>query len=275
MKRLLTGTVGAALVAVAIFALPGVWFFWLCVGVMELAAIEFVRIGRHWAPRAPLWLLLVLVPVTSAAIGLLLPELADPPFSRLVIAILGLGLVYVIAIVVLWARTPVEQALPALGILCFGLPYLALPAVSLSGVKSADPWLLVLLLAIVWIGDSTAYYGGSTLGRHKLAPRVSPNKTLEGAIAGLLGSLAACVAWSLWRLDRVDTGLLVLAGLCAIAAQLGDLVESMMKRGANVKDSGTLLPGHGGALDRLDALLFAAPLFYAVILMVGAEAFSP
>lgn len=275
MKRLLTGTIGAVLVTVAIFALPGAWFFWLCVGVMELAALELIRIGRHWAPRAPLWLLLVLVPVASAAMGLLLPLLADPPFSRLVIAILALGLVYVIAVVVLWARTPVEQALPAIGILSFGVPYLALPAVSLSGIRDADPWLLVLLLAIVWIGDSAAYYGGSTLGRRKLAPRVSPNKTLEGALAGLVGSLVACLVWSLWRLDRVDPGLLGLAGLCAIAAQVGDLVESMMKRGADVKDSGTLLPGHGGALDRLDALLFSAPLFFAVLLVVGAERFSP
>lgn len=275
MKRLFSGTIGATLVAVAIFALPGVWFFWLSVGIMELAAIELVRLSRQWTPRAPLWLLLVLVPVASTVLGLALPLLADPPFSRLVIAILALGLVYVIAIVVLCARTPVEQALPALGILSFAVPYLALPAVSLSGVRSADPWLLILLLAIVWTGDTAAYYGGSAFGRHKLAPRVSPNKTWEGAVAGFVGSLAACLAWSLWRLDRVDTGLLVLAGLCAVAAQLGDLVESMMKRGANVKDSGTLLPGHGGALDRLDALLFSAPLFYAAILLVGAERFSP
>jgi phosphatidate cytidylyltransferase len=122
---------------------------------------------------------------------------------------------------------------------------------------------LLVLFAIVWLGDTAAYYGGRALGRHALAPRVSPKKTVEGAIAGLFASIVAGIAMGIWRYSGASW--LNLAAICAITAvarQVGDLAESALKRSAHVKDSSSILPGHGGILDRLDSLLFAAPTFF-------------
>jgi phosphatidate cytidylyltransferase len=116
---------------------------------------------------------------------------------------------------------------------------------------------------VVWVGDSAAYYGGRIFGRHTLAPRISPKKTVEGAVAGLAGSVAAGVFLERWLIS--NERVLSMALIClvaAIAGQIGDLAESALKRSAGVKDSSSLLPGHGGMLDRLDSLLFAAPVFY-------------
>jgi len=125
------------------------------------------------------------------------------------------------------------------------------------------------LLAIVWIGDTAAWAVGSAIGRHKLAPVVSPGKSWEGAGAGLVGGLFAMGVWSLLRLGELRLDLLVLAALTAVAAQLGDLLESVIKRGAGMKDSSSLLPGHGGFFDRMDALLLATPVYVAGLQTLG------
>jgi phosphatidate cytidylyltransferase len=138
---------------------------------------------------------------------------------------------------------------------------------------------VTFLLFVVWAGDIAAYYVGRTFGKHKLAPRLSPNKTWEGAIGSIAGSLVAAggllaladgfTQWNSAKLSYPEEiwYWLVLAVIVNIAAQLGDLVESALKRSAGVKDSGTLLPGHGGVLDRIDSLLLAAPmLWYAQVL---------
>jgi phosphatidate cytidylyltransferase len=122
--------------------------------------------------------------------------------------------------------------------------------------------MILVLLGVLWIGDAAAYYGGSTLGRHLLAPHLSPKKTVEGAFAGLIGSIIAGVALGVWVANERSGVLLIASIAAACAGQVGDLVESALKRSAGVKDSSDLLPGHGGLLDRLDGLLFAAPVFY-------------
>jgi phosphatidate cytidylyltransferase len=127
------------------------------------------------------------------------------------------------------------------------------------------------LLAIVWLGDTAAYYVGITWGRHRLAPVVSPKKSWEGAVAGAVASMASIVVWGLWRLGGVPADLLVIGALTTVASQLGDLVESAIKRGAHVKDSGDLLPGHGGLYDRMDAMLFAAPVLLLLLWAFGWE----
>ena len=128
--------------------------------------------------------------------------------------------------------------------------------------------LLLAPVRLTWVSDSFAYFGGRALGRRKLIPRVSPGKTVEGALSAVVGTLLAGAAYSL-LLARFDSYVPSVAEgaflglLVSVAAQAGDLAESLWKRDVGVKDSGTLLPGHGGALDRFDSLLFTLPLGYA------------
>lgn len=123
--------------------------------------------------------------------------------------------------------------------------------------------LVFLLFFVVWSSDMAAYYVGTGLGRHPLAPRISPKKTIEGALAGVVGALAAAFVARAWFMERLRVGDCVVLGLAlGVLGILGDLVESMLKRGAGVKDSASLVPGHGGILDRVDSLLYAAPVLY-------------
>jgi phosphatidate cytidylyltransferase len=125
------------------------------------------------------------------------------------------------------------------------------------------PALILSLLMIVWGGDAAAYYAGRAFGKHKLAPIISPNKTIEGAIGGLGGSLAAgLLADRLFDLPFAGAAIFAVPLCVGGIGQLGDLVESMFKRSAGVKDSGSLIPSHGGLFDKLDSVAFAAPLFY-------------
>ena len=152
-----------------------------------------------------------------------------------------------------------------MGAVSFGALYFGLPVAAMAELQSRSPWLFFLLLAIVWLGDGAAYYVGTSWGRRRLAPRVSPNKSWEGAAAAALVAVLSAAAWSVWRAGALDWTLIALALITSIAAQVGDLVESLIKRGAGVKDSGTLLPGHGGFLDRFDALAFAAPVWWLAL----------
>ncbi len=129
--------------------------------------------------------------------------------------------------------------------------------------------LVFLLFFVVWAADVGAFYVGSYLGRHPLAPQVSPKKTVEGALGGVAVALAAAFvarAWFMHDLSVVDCA--VLGTLLGITGILGDLVESMLKRGAGVKDSASVVPGHGGVLDRVDSVLYAAPILYYYYLFV-------
>jgi phosphatidate cytidylyltransferase len=126
--------------------------------------------------------------------------------------------------------------------------------------------LLVFLFLTIWVGDALAYAIGRALGRTPLLPRVSPNKTVEGSAGGLVGSLLIGWAFAQWRWHGVDWWrVTIVVGFIAIAGQAGDLAESALKRGSNIKDSADLLPGHGGLLDRMDSLLFAVPALWSVL----------
>lgn len=122
---------------------------------------------------------------------------------------------------------------------------------------------LLFALGVTWLNDSMAYFVGVNFGKHKLSPRISPHKTIEGSIGGVGGGLLAAVILGIY-FQKSLSPLLVMAFLVSIAGQFGDLVESIIKRNAGVKDSGTFLPGHGGILDRLDSLLFTGPVVYYV-----------
>ena len=132
-------------------------------------------------------------------------------------------------------------------------------------LREMDRYWLLFALAINWVGDISAYYVGKSIGKRKLAPQISPGKTWEGAIASMIASVAFGVAYwqGLGRLVLPET--LAISALANVAGQVGDLAESALKRGANLKDSGNLLPGHGGLLDRVDSALFTMPVVYVYL----------
>ena len=183
-------------------------------------------------------------------------------------------------------RGELRSGYPAAAAAAFAFTYIALPMGMLVQLRQlwAGAFYLLYLLLVVWAGDILAYFVGKSIGRHLMAPRISPKKTWEGAVASVMASVG--VGWLMFgHAEQISSALLnwglitrrdgifgltapamgpviVLTIVLNIAAQLGDLVESLIKRGAGVKDSGALLPGHGGMLDRIDALLFAAPVLW-------------
>ncbi|MDH3253884.1 MAG: phosphatidate cytidylyltransferase [Acidobacteriota bacterium] len=267
MKRILTAAVIVPLALAAVLLLSGWWFLLLAIVVVELAAVEFAVIGSRLGGRRVMWVLPVLVP---AAVLLLLPDWLPSPLPTTAhLLLLGVLVSSVVASVALFSRQTLDETLVAIGLLSFGVPYFAVPIAALARLQAADEWLVVLVLAIVSLGDTAAYYVGTHLGRHRLAPTVSPKKTWEGAGASLVTATAAAAVWSTLRLGEIDSGLLAVAVATSIVAQIGDLVESMLKRRVGVKDSSSLLPGHGGVLDRLDALLFALPALSVGLWLLG------
>ncbi len=267
-QRLLTTSIALPAALAVVFFAPGTLAFAVFLGVFYLAAIELLPMARHTAPTAPVGSLLFLVPATSIA-GFLLVR-GGPREIPAWWLLAAISLIVVLAgCVTLLARTEVRDGLAAMGILAFATPLFAVPPIFAYWLQAADPWLLLALLVIVWLGDTAAWAFGKAFGRHKLAPTVSPKKTWEGSAAGLAAGLLAMTVWSQLRLGEIRPELLAVAAATAVAAQLSDLVESVIKRGAGTKDSSNLLPGHGGFFDRLDAMLLATPVYVVGLQIVG------
>jgi phosphatidate cytidylyltransferase len=278
MKRILT----AIVLILAVFALiffGKLWMITLCAAlVAELAAYEYLQLAAvgaksHGATlRIPIWWMGL---GAALAFVVTLPnfpvEAQLPVLSALTLALFA------------WNgfRAPLIQVLPDTAQGLFGLIYIAYPLtlIPLMWKQEDGPALVLFLMVCVWSGDIAALYIGRAFGKHKLAPRLSPGKTVEGAIASIVGSVLAGMA-VVWIGDALTARgnmmlhiaqpiwqSLILAILLNIAAQVGDLLESAIKRGAGVKDSGTMLPGHGGILDRIDALLVAAPVLWYILLL--------
>ncbi len=168
-----------------------------------------------------------------------------------------------------------DGALAGAAIALFMVAYIGLTAACLGWLRQwpPNPWgkrLILLFLATIWAGDSGAYYLGKTFGRHKMSPRISPNKTWEGLTGGIVTSFAAAALAKLaFGLDLAWIHTMAIAAILAIAAPVGDLIESALKRDTGVKDSSALLPGHGGFLDRTDSLFYSAPLVLAYLMATG------
>lgn len=152
-----------------------------------------------------------------------------------------------------------------LGLLVIGLTFVSLYQIRLGFAQG--PNLLMYLLLLIWIADSGAYFAGRAFGKHKLSPLISPGKSLEGVVGGLV----ACLLFSLLAINYLSIEnnviFIMMSVFIAVVSVFGDLFESIMKRRANVKDSGSILPGHGGILDRIDSLIAAAPVFIACVLI--------
>ncbi len=292
-KRIATAAVLIPIVLVIVLRAPVPLLSAVVAVVALLATHEFLQLSRNYRVQ-PLW------KPTYVYVGLLflflaLNGISGKPLIATTSFVVGMGFSAALApfvfLVIGMARSDFSTALPAAAASAFAFGYVALPLGFLVQVRQqwAGAILLVYVLLVVWAGDTTAYFVGRAFGRHAMTPRVSPKKTWEGAVGSMLGSLA--VGWvflanaqpissALLRahlIERRDgyfalqpwplVTILVLSATINLAAQLGDLVESLVKRGAGVKDSGALLPGHGGMLDRIDALLLAAPViwFYAAL----------
>jgi phosphatidate cytidylyltransferase len=308
VKRVLTAVILIPIVVLALFKAP-LWLFTLLVlGVALLAAKEYFDIAEAtgFRPFRKLsYLLLVCIFLVSFVGGKMLADVHQPQLSVSLNSASSIALLLVVfspflLLVAGMTRDNLSQALPDSASSFLALPYVGASLASMVVIRSASngALFLLVLMILIWFGDIAAFYVGRAIGRHKLAPAISPGKSWEGAVASGVGVIVLSVValryleavYNLLNGIHLISGIgetvlnvgpthlsrpvpiavaIVFAVCINVSAQLGDLAESMLKRGGGVKDSGTLLPGHGGVLDRIDALLFAAPvgwLFYFTIL---------
>jgi phosphatidate cytidylyltransferase len=194
-----------------------------------------------------------------------IPAITRWPIGYLFVFVLGL------AALTLWSKRSLVEALPSVGISTSAFLLVAFPlsfAVLLHGEHPFGPQYLLFALVLTWVADTTAYFVGRAIGKHPLAPHISPKKTWEGSVGSMVGSLVVGWAFSYWI--KMPLGhLLAMAAIGNVAGQMGDLLESAYKRSAGVKDSGGLLPGHGGVLDRIDALILCIPVIWYYVVVVN------
>jgi phosphatidate cytidylyltransferase len=234
------------------------WAFTALIGAAcAMAALELFQICLPSQSLLQAWGLLA----TLALLGVTMFFYAQP------LAVIGsLAVLVVAAMIAGLARPePVSGAAARVGWLIAGPIYIG-GLIGIIGLlflgEQGGYWVLFAML-VTWFGDTAAYFVGKGMGRYKLYPLVSPNKTIEGAIAGLLGSAVAALLAHFWFLPALPlTSGITVAVIAGGLGQLGDLAESLLKRSSGVKDSGWVIPGHGGILDRIDALLFAAPVIW-------------
>lgn len=176
------------------------------------------------------------------------------------------ALVGAVALTVVMRADDQRRILPEAGALALGLLYIFGTWRCAVLLRQASPYWLLFALTINWAGDSAAFYIGRAFGRHRLAPGISPGKSWEGALASLAATMLYSFLYVQWLIPQFPVWEGVAVGaLGNLAGQVGDLAESALKRGAGVKDSGSMLPGHGGWLDRLDSTLFSMPAIYVLI----------
>jgi phosphatidate cytidylyltransferase len=290
MKRVLTAAALIPVVLLIVFKAPWPVFDFVVAVIIIFTLREYLDVTEAFGIKPFRWLtylsaLLVVMGFVACNFPWLAPWFLRGVFSLSAMA----GLLTVAFGVPAVFRKEMRTAVPASAMSAFGVFYIAVSLGLLIRLRHLSPneYLIIFILLSVWGGDIAAYYVGKNFGRHKLAPIVSPNKSWEGAIASAVASVGIAIlvfhfhqvinAWFTTEpetdlLDPGHLGLVPIIGLglvANIAAQLGDLFESALKRGAGVKDSGTLLPGHGGLLDRIDALLFAVPVVWYYAALTG------
>jgi phosphatidate cytidylyltransferase len=266
------------------------WVLAAVSGAVALVAVaEFLKLITHYGVQP-------LGQPTYACVALLFAYVivtatGRTPLVETAAAIYGIALGTALApflfLAIAMRRADLSSGYPAAAASVFAFAYVAIPMALLVEIRQQAAgaiWVIYTLLA-VWAGDVFAYFVGKAVGRHRMSPAVSPKKTWEGAVASVLASVIVGTLWfqhapgisatllrvrligrhdGIFSLEQPQLGpIVVLSVAVNLAAQLGDLVESLIKRGAGVKDSGAILPGHGGMLDRIDAMLFAVPIVWA------------
>jgi phosphatidate cytidylyltransferase len=266
MKRILTAIVALPILLFTVWSQSPYFFAALTTLAIVLALGEFYSLAAKAGNK----------PQASAGYAAALVVIASFVFEEPALAVAAVAGLSIWSLgAAIFEPDDMKKSLVSVSATVFGVIYVALLAGSLVGVRMiADTApttpvphlaskLLTMFFAIVMLTDTGAYYTGRTIGRHKLAPRVSPGKTIEGAIGGFIMAVVAGVLCKLTFFPEIPAAHAVALGAAlGSIGQVGDLAESMLKRGSNVKDSGNLLPGHGGMLDRVDSILFCAPVLY-------------
>jgi phosphatidate cytidylyltransferase len=288
LKRIATAVILIPIVLGLILRAPVPMLAVIACLVALLTIHEFLKLTEGYGVRPLRALTYIFTGLFFVLIGLNLGN--EKPLLSTAVFVYCLGFAAAVAPFIFLTRAmknaDLSSGYPAAAASVFAFTYIALPMGMLVQLRQqwAGAFYLLYLLLVVWAGDIFAYFVGKSVGRHLMAPRISPKKTWEGAAASVIASVA--VGWALFYYAMPLSSALLKAGLIErrdgmfgleqpsigpvialtivlnIAAQLGDLVESLIKRGAGVKDSGGILPGHGGMLDRIDALLFAAPVLW-------------
>ncbi len=265
-QRELVALAAIPVLAATIIWLPAWVFLVILGGAVAVACDELLNMGRcagfvvgRWLPIA----LIVVVMAVSWAYG---PN---------ALAAAAVAVLVILPTVRLANPRAPEGSLGGVAVESMAILYLGATTACLGWLRlwPGDPTgvkLILFFLVCIWVGDSGAYYVGKNFGKHKMSPRISPNKTFEGLAGGVLTTFvaAAAAAWAL-DLGLAPVHVAALAAILAAAAPLGDLVESLFKRSSGVKDSSTLLPGHGGLLDRTDSLIYAAPFVLGYLVVAG------
>ena len=267
----------ATRIIVSVFAIPvilaasyfgGIYFFIFTLIISLAAYYEFILLVRNKRANANLWfgllaIILLLVNQFKVFIDL---------FSVI------LFIVFILALIELFRNK--GSAILNIGATLFGIFYMGLFAAALFSIREFYPrigdiylrggYLVITIFASIWICDSAAYYGGTALGKHKLFTRVSPNKSWEGAVFGFVFAVITMVLAKIIVLDFLSWSTVIALGIIiGIFGQIGDLIESLIKRDADVKDSSGIIPGHGGIFDRFDSLLYTAPIIFLYLKYFG------
>ena len=288
LKRIATAVVLIPIVLALILRAPMPVVAVVAALVALVTIHEFLKLTESYGVQSLRWPTYIFAGIFFLLLALNVGN--EKPLLSTAIFVYSLGFAATIApfvfLTIARRRPELSSGYPAAAASVFAFTYVALPMGMVVQLRQqwAGAFYLLYLLLVVWAGDIFAYFVGKSMGRHLMAPRISPKKTWEGAVASLAASVG--VGWLLfhyalplssvllrWNLIERRDGLfgleqpamgpvILLTIVLNIAAQLGDLVESLIKRGAGVKDSGSILPGHGGMLDRIDALLFAAPVLW-------------
>jgi phosphatidate cytidylyltransferase len=296
MKRVATAAVLIPIVLVLVLRAPVQLLAAAVAAVAVLTLREYAELVHHYnieSLRPALYAVTVIAFVALAAqTGTDYLVATSQMLFGITVAVIAAAFLF---LALAMRREPLATGFPTAAASAFGFVYIAIPLAMLVQLRQqgSGAFLILYVLIVVWMGDTVAYYTGRALGRHKLAPRISPGKTWEGTVGSFAGAII-CGTLVFAYSHQISSGLIsiglltpgqaylppqipplwrfaVLSAVINIAAQVGDLAESLIKRGAGVKDSGTILPGHGGMLDRIDALLFAAPVlwYYAAWRVLG------
>ncbi len=227
-----------------------------------LGTHEFIKIMKNDNIR----LYTPLMWVSSAAVPFLIYFLGFTAFTAYSFVI-----IFILFLLKMFSAKPTEKVMEEVSYNFFAVMFVPFMLTFLALLKNIGYEWVLFLCFVVWASDSFAYFTGVTCGRHKLIPKVSPGKSIEGLIGGTIGALIIGALFNYFLLNENWIIMAIIIVDVIVAGVIGDLMESMIKRSANVKDSGTLLPGHGGILDRFDSLMIAGPVLYFYLIYIAGK----